>query len=227
MPTLSSLFRDAVALTAIGLLSACAPYHGSLPTFGVQSQTGGSTSVRPMVGIEVTSPSCKGQKNTTDYATTEETLNTNGGALCIPSFAGFGGTINYSAVDPSVSVTLTSSVTNYDHLPSLSSGKAIFYLQFTISHASKFGRTVAPGSGLTGKRIIVGKLYTAYFNATVAGTVYKFSCYATAAKGKYGGIVGPLGNFFKGQTLFAPAKKGVMELYSGRGSIAPECSKVT
>jgi hypothetical protein len=161
-------------------------------------------------------PACKGQKDSKNHATISEKLLTKGGSLCIPAFGGFGGTIQYPSAKPSVKMKLTSSTTNYNKMPELGPGTALFYLQLAISGATNFGNNVPAGGGLTAKKIVPGDPYTAFGAATIFGVTFKFTpCYTIATKGKFGGLIGGVGTLLKGQ-MVPSAATGVIEIYSGK-----------
>jgi len=198
--------RGSLAALAAALLAACAQ-HGStvLP----------SNAFTPAWNMAVP-PNCKGQKTTKQYASLTETLSTQGGSLCIPSFGGFGGKIKYPSANPSVNLSLISSTTNYDQLPELGQGTAIFYLQVALSGGTSFGGNVRAGGGLTSATIVAGNPYTAYGQAKIDGFKLNFGpCYTIATKGKYGGVIGGIGTLLKGVRVPAAAK-GVIEIYSGQ-----------
>ena len=209
MPTLRcSLFGASAAASAL-LLSACAPHNGmSLPL------TGGTAARVNLPHADP--PQCKGQKDQTYYATVTAKLKTKGGAFCIPEFGGFGGKVEYPSVNPPVRLMLTSSTTDYNNLPQLGSGTAIFYLQLSISGATSFGSNTKAGGGLTSQSIVAGDDYTAFGEAIVFGYHYKFKpCYAVATQGKYGGVIGGLGTLLKGVDVPASGS-GFIEIYSGQ-----------
>jgi len=205
------VLRTSFALTAGALLAACA-------------QQGGATFPSPLNGVmssqaelrDATPPACKGQKDSKDYASLTVTLSTKGGSFCIPEFGGYGGSIEYPTVDPSIKLSEISSTTDYAKLPQLGSGTAIFYLQLATSGGTAFGENVPAGGGLTSAKIVAGKPYTVFGEASIGSLEYKFTpCYAIATKGKYGGVIGEVGELLKGVILPAAAK-GYIEVYSGK-----------
>lgn len=199
-------FFSGIALAAGALLAACAGQNGALPLASFQ------TLARP----ELSPPDCKGQQTKKRDAMLTQTLSTSGGAFCIPAFGGFGGKVNYPSVNPSVSLTLTTSIKDVGHQPKLGSGKPLLYLQFAISGATRFGSKVKAGGGMTGAKIVPGNQYTAVGQVTIYKQNFELGpCYTTATKGKYGGVIGGLGSLVKGQYLPA-ATSGVIEIYSGR-----------
>ncbi|HTU83612.1 MAG TPA: hypothetical protein VMF61_15895, partial [Candidatus Acidoferrales bacterium] len=134
------------------------------------------------------------------------------------AIGGFGGTIQYPSAKPSVTMTLTSSTTNYAKLPPIAGakGKAIFYLQLAISGKTSFGTNTQAGGGLASKKIVAGKTYTAFGVADVDGFSVPFTpCYAVAVKSSYGGQIGGLGTLLKGQNVPVPAS-GYIEIYPGK-----------
>lgn len=204
--------RAACALGAAALLAACAQHGAMLPT----TPSWQGIAARAVILPDRHPPKCKGQQSTPQYATLTETLSTKGGKVCIPEFGGFGGSVTYPPVNPSVSLGLTSSTTNYDNMPELGNGTAMFYLQLAISGKTGFGSKAPAGGGLTSKKIVPGKQYTAYGQAVFYGIKFKFGpCYATAAKGKYGGVIGGIGTLLEGESVPGKAS-GVIEVYPGQ-----------
>ncbi len=205
-------------LLATALLGACAQHGSGLLPAGNPSAASALVGAPPrsVVLPEAVPPSCKGQKTTKEYASLTETLRTQGGKLCIPAFGGFGGTIEYPSADPSVKMKLTSSTSDYDKMPKLGPGTAIFYLQLAISGGTYFGTNVPAGGGLGAKKIVPGDSYTAFGQATIEGFTVKFTpCYIVAKKSPYGGVIGGIGSLLKGQDVPAAAS-GVIEIYAGK-----------
>jgi hypothetical protein len=206
------MLRIRSVLRAISAVAAAALLHACAHTAGVVPGSPASQAVVPLANP----PMCKGQQNSKDHASVTETLSTSGGSLCIPEFGGFGGKVKYPAANPSVQVTLTSSTTDYDNMPQLGQGTAIFYLQLAISGATTFGNKVRRGGGLTSAQIEPGYPYTVYGQAVVLGFKFNFGpCYAVAKKGKYGGVIGGVGTLLKGQQV-PYAGNAVLEVYSGQ-----------
>jgi hypothetical protein len=204
----SSLLAAGAVATGV-LLGACAQHSGAaLPITAGASARVNLPDANP--------PQCKGQKNEQYYATVTAKLKTKGGAFCIPEFGGFGGKVQYPSVDPSVKLTLTSSTTDYNNLPQLGSGTAIFYLQLSISGGTSFGSNTKAGGGLTSQAIVAGDDYTAFGEAVIFGYHYKFKpCYTVATQGKYGGVIGGLGSLLKGVDV-PTSGSGFIEVYSGQ-----------
>ncbi len=101
-------------------------------------------------------------------------------------------------------------------MPQLGQGTAIFYLQLALSGGTSFAPKVAAGGGLTAKKIVPGKPYTAYGQATISGFTIDFGpCDTIATKGKYGGVIGGIGTLLKGQSI-PVAASGVIEIYAGK-----------
>ena len=203
------LFRIAFCAIPASLLAACASHAaGSLPAL-----------VGTPAGIALPGagpPACKGQKTTKKYASLTVTLTTKGGSFCIPAYGGFGGTVKYPGANPSVKLDLISSTKDYDHLPQLGVGTAIFYLQLAISGGTNFSSKVGVGGGLTAQKIVPGKPYSAYAEATISGLRFKFGpCYSVATKGKYGGVIGGIGTLLEGKSI-PLAASGVIEIYAGK-----------
>lgn len=206
---LRRLSTFAGGLAAATMFAACAGQSAPpLPA------TGSTAPAQPSPQAKV--PKCKGQQTAGEYASLTVTLSSNGGSFCIPRFGGFGGSVKYPAVYPSVQLTLTSSTTNYDNMPELGSGTAIFYLQLALSGGTTFGSKVGAGGGLASKKIVVGDTYTIFGQAKVFGFPYDFPpCYVIAVKSRYGGTLGGIGTLLKGQNV-PTAATGVIEVYSGQ-----------
>jgi hypothetical protein len=209
MALLRFSLRAAYAAAIAGLLAACSQSGSTILPSGGLAPAG-------IALPDAVPPKCKGQKDTKQYASLTATLQTSGGSFCIPEFGGFGGTVEYPTTDPSIKVTVTTSTTDYDSLPQLGSGKAIVYIQLALSGGTAFGDSVKAGGGLTAKKIVSGKPYTAFGEAMIDSIEIKFTpCYAVATKGKYGGVIGGLGTLLKGQ-LIPAAASGFIELYPGK-----------
>ncbi|MBV9233165.1 MAG: hypothetical protein JO030_03920 [Candidatus Eremiobacteraeota bacterium] len=209
-----SLTRDGrlrrLLLAAVLSLAACAQHAPTLPSVVQAPQFGAS--VTPDRSV----PECKGQKTTKKYSELTAKLSSKGGHLCVPAYGGWGGTLQYPGANPPVNLTLISSTKNYNHQPHLGKGTAIFYLQIEISGGTSFGSKVRAGGGLTSKKVIPGKPYTAYGQATIFSFTINFGpCYAVAKKGPYGGVIGGVGSLLKGQSVPAQAN-GVIEIYAGK-----------
>jgi hypothetical protein len=211
MPSLHRWALFFCASLAVVALSACAQRSpNSLPiTNQMQPSAIASGKTSP--------PTCKGQKTTKQYATVEEQLQTAGGKACIPSFGGFGGKMSYPSLNPSISVTLTVSTTNYNDMPELGdSGTPIIYIQLSISGQTSFGQTPPHGGALVGANIIPSKTYTTFGQASAFGIKENLPpCYSVARKSSYGGKLGGLGTLLKGQSI-PSAAQAVVEIYAGK-----------
>jgi hypothetical protein len=196
------------SILAVTVFAACAQ-PGVAPSLPV---TGAPVAVTP----QAVPPDCKGQTTTKQYATVQETLLTAGGKACIPAYGGFGGKVAYPSANPSISVVVTTSTSNYDGMPSLGKGTPIFYVQLDTSGATTFGSGVPAGGGLVGAGIVPAKTYTAFAQATVFGITQTLPpCYAVATKSVYGGRLNGLGTLLKGQQIPGKAA-GVIEIYKGK-----------
>lgn len=215
MSPLRLYLRGSLVILAAAALAACAQRGAGIPSAPSLLAPSG---VQPQQSIvpDKTPPKCKGQKTTKQYASLTVTLSTSGGSFCIPEFGGFGGKIKYPSANPSANLSLISSTTNYAHLPELGTGNAIFYLQLALSNGTTFGSNSTAGGGLTAKKIVPGKTYTAFGEAIVFSIPIQFTpCYAIATKGKYGGVIGGIGTLLKGQQVPVKAS-GFIEIYSGQ-----------
>ena len=213
MPLVRRIAIFAALASSAPLLGACAGHAGAGGPFVPAQQTLQSLVDQP----DAVPPDCTGQKSFSKYATDATKLSTKGGTVCIPAFGGFGGNVAYPSASPSVTLTLTSSTTNYTKkLPKLHSGTPIFYLQVAIGGATTFGAKAKAGGGLTGAKITVGDTYTVFGQATIDGFPVNLTpCYVKATKGKYGGVIGGVGTLLEGQNVPASAN-GVIEIYAGK-----------
>jgi hypothetical protein len=156
---------------------------------------------------------CTGQTTTATNASVTQTLATTGGALCIPAFGGFGGTLNYPTVTSSVNVTLTSSTTNDAGFPALGTTTPVFFLQIALAGGTTFGTGAAAGGGLASTSIVVGQTYTVFGQATIAGIPINFSpCQSVATAGSGGtGVISGLATVLKNAAI-PLAATGVLEI---------------
>lgn len=201
--------RVSLAAVAAASLTACAQH--ALPTL-----PSAPASVSSAMQADLVPPNCPGQKTTKKYAELTVLLSSKGGKLCVPAYGGFGGEVRYPGANPQVKLTLVSSTKDYNHQPQLGKGTAIFYLQLGISGGTTFGSRVRPGGGVTSKKILPGKPYTAYGQAVIFSFKVPFGpCYTVATKGPYGGVIGGVGTLLKGQSVPAKAS-GIIEIYTGK-----------
>jgi hypothetical protein len=193
-----------------GLLEGCVGHVG-----GFVPATNGAFA--PAFVPEKTPPKCPGQTTTSQFASETVTLLTKGGTFCVPAFGGFGGSITYPPANPSVKLKLILSTTNYNkHLPPLSKGMPLVYLQLANSSGTSFGSNAPAGGGLTGKLIKPSSTYTAFGQASASGITLKLKpCYLVASKGTYGGVIAGIGTLLKGQNVPIPAH-GLIEIYAGK-----------
>lgn len=213
MPAARLYFSSSLVLVAAAaLLTACAQQGGTtLPT----------TALAPLgnmipAATTATPPPCTGQKDAKNDASAATTLSTKGGAFCVPSFGGWGGTIAYPAAKPSLKATVTSSTTDYKKFPQLGTGTAIFYLQLSLPKGVTFGKSIKVTGGLTAAAIKSGQDYTVYGQASVSGYKLKLGpCYAKATKGKYGGVLNTIGALLEYGAVPGPST-GFFEIYSGK-----------
>jgi hypothetical protein len=212
MPAARIFLRSSLVLVAAAALAACAQHGGAtLPAAPLAVQNNVS-----IPDATATPPPCKGQKDAKNDASLAVTLLAKGGSFCVPAFGGFGGTISYPKAKPAVKVTVTSSSTDYNKLPQLGTGTAIFYLQFAFASATTFGNEIRPVGGLTGATITNGKPYTMFGQATISGEKIKLGpCYSVATKGKYGGVIGAIGALLEYGEIPTKAN-GFLEIYSGK-----------
>jgi len=195
---------------AFALLGGCAGHGGFVPA--------NNPAFAPASAPQKVA-NCKGQKTTKKYARSATKLSTKGGMLCVPTFGGFSGTIAYPPANPSVTMKLISSTTNYNNqlLPlGPSTESPMFYLQLSIAKTTAFGPNVPAGGGLASKALKASQTYTAYGHAEVDGFPVELgSCYLVAKKGKNGGVIAGIGTLLKGQTVPGGAH-GLLEIYAGK-----------
>src|SRR5580704_17543100 len=112
--------RDAFGIVvAISIVAACggsATASRTVPAFA-----------RP-ARVQSGPPGCTGQRTTKKYGNVTAKLQTAGGSLCIPAFAGFGGSIEYPGVERSVKLTIRTSAQNVYNEPQLGSGTSMVYV---------------------------------------------------------------------------------------------------
>ncbi len=213
MPVTRVFFPGSFAFVAAAVLGACAQHGGAMLSSSPLALQG---YVPPLSAATKTPPPCKGQKSFKDHALLSVTLSSNGGLFCVPAIAGFGGTLSYPKADPSVKLTVTSSATDYDKLPQLGTGTAIFYLQFDLTGGTKFGSQIRNAGGITSEAVVTGKPYTAFGQATVGSTKEEFGpCSLTAIYGNYGGVLRSVGGLFE-YGVVPPGAQGFIEIYSGK-----------
>ncbi len=160
-------------------------------------------------------PRCDGQKMTKKYAQLKVTLKTRESDFCIPEFHGYGGTLQYPAVDRPVKLVLRSATTNVYDDPQLGSGTAMFYLNLHFLAGTSFKAKFRSTGGLTSSDIQAGQPYSAYGIVTVGHLAEMLPpCSTTATQGAYGGVLSNLGHVFAGRPITG-AGYGVIEIYSG------------
>jgi hypothetical protein len=202
--------RLGLAALLATVLAACAGHPAG--TFPSQP-----LAIQQLEGPAESPPTCKGQKNSKKYASVTVKLSTKGGWICIPEFAGWGGRMRYPSVKPPVNATLISSTTDYNGLPELGKGHAMFYLQFSVSGNTSLGRDAPGGAELWSKDLTIGKDYTEDFDITTNGVTGEGGCYGQAVKGKYGGDLGAIVKTPKAYTVtLAQGSVGFIETYSGK-----------
>ncbi len=95
------------------------------------------------------------------------------------------------------------------------------YLQFQTSGGNTFGKVVRGGDGLIGKKLIAGRPYTVYGQATTGsgGILHLIinlgPCSTTAAPGTDGGVIAGIGKLLKAQKLTNGPSSIIFEIYGG------------
>ncbi|MBV8532045.1 MAG: hypothetical protein JO104_12075 [Candidatus Eremiobacteraeota bacterium] len=179
-----------------------------------------AVSVEPsaLANPDTNPPKCKGQKGTGKYAgVSKETMKAGGGSLCVPSFGGWGGSLQYPDSGMNYDVALTSSTTAYDPklFPPPGSQKAVFYLQYAFNGFPSFGTTIPKGKPLASTHLKPKKPYTVEGFEKIGSGLWTDlgSCSAIAAKSHYGGGISGAGEVLAGQ--FFREETGVIEIFKG------------
>jgi hypothetical protein len=166
-------------------------------------------------------PACKGQKRTKQYASLgAKPLSSKGGTLCVPSFGGWGGTMDYPGPTSShSSMELISSTTAYNpgEFPPPGSVNPIFYIQFKLNtYGVIFSAKLPATGGLSSKSLTVGKPYTAQ-GASDVGSLWDAlgECYTTAFSTKYGATIRGIGFVLKNVHM-GEASSGVISILPGK-----------
>jgi hypothetical protein len=168
--------------------------------------------VRP----QTSPPACRGQHTTAKYAGKSFMLSTAGGHFCIPSFGGYGGSVQYPAVNRSIELTVHTSIANIYGEPDLGSGSPLVYVNLHFHEGTEFGTAYAQKGGLTSASLQAGQPYTAFGIVAVGHLDRMFTpCYAIATSGKYGGVFPDLGELLSGVTITGDGF-GVIEIYAGQ-----------
>ena len=205
-----------IGFLGVGALVGCAQHSGSgLPFVPAYS---------PGALPDASLPKCNGQKETKQYAEDTETISTGGGHLCTPVFGGFGGTIPYASANPSITVTLITSTTNYNHkLPQLGKGTVLAYEQLVFAKGSAFGKNAKGNASVMGAKIVVGNTYSLFSQFNVNGhKINGMPCYSVATKGKYGGVLDLGSSPLEGRSIQAKTTI-IAEIYAGKQA-TQQCS---
>ncbi len=207
------------AIVAIALLAGCAgqtsfvpPQTSPVTPDALRGQ--GMDANRP----DVAPPKCKNQKTTKQNASVaSQKMSTKGSSVCVPSFGGWGGTLQLPSTDMNYSVAMISSTKAYDPslFPPAGTQKAIFYLQLKFSGFPTFGSMLPSGKPLVSSHLAPNKPYTVEANENLyVGWTPLGSCYAVAKKSLYGGEIARAGAVFAGQ--FFREHSAVIEVFKGK-----------
>jgi hypothetical protein len=207
----------------LSILSGCAIIVTLAACSGSEIATSGTTpAVAKFAQVASTIPPCNGQHTNKRYGSITVRLKPAGGSLCIPAFAGFGGSIEYPRVQHSAKLTVRTSSKNLYDEPELGAGTSIVYLNLHFHAGEHFGKNVQSQGGLTSEAIVAGYPYTAYGIVGVGHLILYFPpCYSVATQGSYGGVFPNLGNLVS-ETTVTGAGYGVIEIYSGQ-QVSQEC----
>ena len=141
-----------------------------------------------------TPPKCKGQVRIPHGAQVLERISRRADVLCVPSFGGFGGELGFPEARPPGNIEL---IVESSHAFELGNVKPIFTLEWLPGWQFSFGPKAPPG-GITGRKIIPGKTYTAYGEYTFdGGHTFVGPCYSVASRGKFGGVFKDLGTLME------------------------------
>ena len=214
---MSANLRVVLALVVIAIGAACGR---ATNTAALPSTVAPATAFR----MPATTPlRCARQHGTKKYAQLDVTLKTHESDFCVPAFHGYGGAIEYPAVERSAKVVLRSAVTNLYDDPLLgTTGTPMFYLNLHFRAGASFGTQFGSAGGLTGSEIVAGQSYTAYGIVTVGHLALMLApCTTVATQGAYGGVLSGLGSMVAGRTVTG-AGYGVIEIYSG-AQLSQQC----
>ena len=208
------------AAIAVAVLAGCAGNSAAMPQSGLaapNAQLGvESNRIAPDVSAP---PTCKGQKDTKDYADlANQAMKEAGGTLCVPAFGGWGGAIEYpeSQSSTKLTISLTSSTTAYSggRFPPVKG--AIFYLQWAFSYPPYFDPTLPKGNPLVSSHLTPKQTYTiglwVYYYAL--GWSSEVSCYQVAESSKYGGALEAVGAVLENEDF--GEKTGAIEVFKGK-----------
>ena len=214
---MSTKLRVVLSLAALAAATGC-------------GQTGNTAGVPPATALtaasdvpQTTALRCAGQHGTKKYAQLDVKLRTHKSDFCVPAFQGYGGTIEYPAVERPARLILRSATKNLYYDPLLgTTGVPMFYLNLHFRAGARFGMHFSPTGGLTGSAIVAGQSYTAYGIVTVGHLALMLApCTTVATQGTYGGVLSGLGFMFAGRTVTG-AGFGVIEIYSG-AQVTQQC----
>jgi hypothetical protein len=211
--------RDRVA----ALIAACSFAACSGPSVAVPPQPAQQAPMQFVLPDLKPLPSCKGQSNTTDYASgPAQPLSTKGGVLCVPRFGGWGGSMSYpGTTSAGYTMSLIGSTTAYSGpiWPANEPGTAIFYIQVTASTAGiSFVSKIPSGGDLASKKLKANKPYTV--NATLIAFGSQFEglgeCYVKARQGPYGPYLTGLAAALAGHGFSGAGTRAVIEVIPGK-----------
>lgn len=184
-------------------VAGCAPHLSATPPL--------ASATRPDARV----PGCPHQRDTKKYAAHSAKLKTAGGSLCVPAFAGFGGTLGYPGSDRATTLTIRTSKQNIYNEPPLGSGSPLVYVNLHFHSGTSFGAYSGANGGITSKQIKAGSIYTAFGEVVVGHLALMFTpCYATAVASESGGVFPNAGMLFSNATITGNGY-GVIEIYPG------------
>jgi hypothetical protein len=197
-----------------GAFSACS---GQTSNSLVPAQSSFVTHESQLMPRKIEPAPCRGQETTTEFASAEVVFASNGGIACVPSIGGFGGAMGYPPSGARMAVKLISSPTNYNHMPHLAPGKALFYLQVILRRRSVFTKISGRDIGIVGPGFTPNKMFTAFAGVTEHGTTKILgSCDAEADTSNFGGSLSGIGTLFNEQSI-APATV-MIQIYPGKNA---------
>ncbi|HEY6486220.1 MAG TPA: hypothetical protein VIX83_07540 [Candidatus Cybelea sp.] len=212
--------RIRYALAAAALLAGCAQPGGNAAF--APDTTNATRSTSALRAAAGNPPHCPQQRSRKRYAQTVSKLKRSGGSVCVAEFRGFGGALQYPAVERSIQLTDRTTVGNIYYQPEMGSGKPLLYLNLHFSENTRFGSSVASAGGLSSSKFVSGQAYTAFGQVAVGHLVFMFTpCYSVATSGAYGGLLPNIGALFD-NAIITGNGFGVIEIYPG-AQVSQEC----
>ena len=212
--------RSLAAAAAFLMLAGCAGGASVVPAGDLSPATVAPSYVDGGAIPDAGPPACKGQKNSKKYASGPKIqMKSAGTGVCVPSFGGWGGALQFPSVSPTPqSVSLISSTTAYDpsNFPPTGSQTGIFFIQVAFSGFPSFGTNLPSGNGIVSSHVKPKNPYSATLYVDIGGGLWQIegSCYSIAKKVTLGGGIARIGSIFK-NAVFRESH-GVIVIFSGK-----------